>query len=75
MVDFTLINYIMVFFNIILLIICFFAWREVWGLQGGYGKGRWSNEEGGYLNYAKDRRLHSTILVIYFTSLNIALLL
>jgi len=37
-------NSVLIIFNILIANHCFFAWREVWGLQGGFGKGGGSEE-------------------------------
>ena len=61
--------WVLIIFNVLLAIHCFYAWREVWGLRGGYGKGVWSEEEGGYLDMARERRRHTTLLLIIYTAL------
>ena len=63
-------NSVLIIFNILIAVHCFFAWREVWGLQGGFGKGCWSDEYGGYLYQARESRRTSTLFLILFSTLN-----
>ena len=64
--------WVFIVFDVVVAIHCFFCWREVWGLRGGYGKGVWSEEIGGYLDTAKDARRNSTLLLMFFTVLIVA---
>ena len=66
-------KWLFIIFCVFILIHCLYCWREVWGLRGGYGKGVWSEEIGGYLDKAKDARRSSTLLFLFFAALTIGL--
>lgn len=58
-------------FNLMLLLNMVYAWREVWGLLGGFGKGVWEEGGGGYLQRAREARSNWTAGFIFFTALHV----
>lgn len=56
--------------NLIMFIHCIFAWREVRGLQGGFGRGVWA-ECSTFMMDAKSARKSSTLVLIGFTVLHV----
>ena len=64
-----ILNLIFAVFNIFLFLYCWSAWREVWGLNGGYGRGVWA-ECSTYMMDARSNRRTSTVSLTLFTTIH-----